>query len=89
MLSFDHRGNLTPYELIQANVNEFKHFFVDRIQSRTRLDNFNKYIKYSEDLKSLLEGKTLKQWINGSFVTKKTNPKDIDVVTFLEHDIIK
>ena len=27
------------------------------------------------------------QYINGSFVTKKENPKDIDIVTFLDFEV--
>lgn len=34
------------------------------------------------DLKSLA-GVELTVWVNGSFVTKKANPRDIDVVTFI------
>ena len=88
MLYFDSRGNLTPYIPIQSTLSELKDYFVDKIQSKSRSENFDKYIKYSNDLKDLLGGITLQQWINGSFVTKKNNPKDIDLVTFLDHDVI-
>lgn len=27
------------------------------------------------------------QWINGSFVTKKSNPGDIDIITFLDYKV--
>lgn len=30
---------------------------------------------------------SMKQWINGSFVTKTRNPKDIDFVTFIDFDL--
>lgn len=29
--------------------------------------------------------KNFTQWINGSFISQKENPKDIDFVTFLDH----
>ena len=31
----------------------------------------------------------LHQWVNGSFVTKKNNPGDIDLVTFLDTNSIQ
>ncbi len=66
-----------------------KAFLVEGIVSDTRVANFDKYIKYSNDLKKLVGGKNLKQWINGSFVTRKINPKDIDLVTFVDYSTIK
>lgn len=89
MLKFDSRGNLKPYEAIPCTVSEMKKVFVKGIPSDTREDNFRRYLKYSDDLKVLLKRKTIKQWINGSFVTKKTNPKDIDLVTFIEYEDIQ
>ena len=88
MLNFDTRGNLKPYEPINSSIEEFKEYFVNGIPSKTREDNFNKYKRYSDDLKALLNGMPLKQWINGSFVSKKSNPKDIDLATFLNHSTI-
>src|SRR5690606_36209307 len=49
---------------------------------------FLQYIKYCADLKTACDNIELLQWINGSFVTKKTNPKDIDLVSFVDNDII-
>ena len=37
----------------------------------------------------MLRGIEIKQWVNGSFVTKKTNPKDIDVISFVSHNLVK
>jgi hypothetical protein len=90
MLRFDSQGNLMPYKAISCTVKQMKTTFVDNIPSSTWLENFEKYIKYSNELKVLLGGKVLKQWINGSFVTQKLNPKDVDVVTFIDHqDIVR
>jgi hypothetical protein len=80
MLNFDERGNLKPYECIHSSVDELKDYFVTAIKSETRISNFEKYLKYSADLKQLSGGKSLKQWINGSFVTMKPDPDDIDLV---------
>jgi hypothetical protein len=88
MLQFDFKGYLKPYQPIPCKVSDLKFHFVDEIQSVTRKLNYEKYVKYSHDLRMVV-GEGLKQWINGSFVTKKTNPKDIDLVTFLDHEMIK
>lgn len=88
MLIFDSKGNLKPYQPISSNVNNLKKFLIDGITSDSRKLNFEKYIKYSDDLKLLVK-KQLEQWINGSFVTTKINPKDIDLVTFLDSETIR
>ncbi len=89
MLKFDERGNLRPYSCITSSIEEMSEYFVDRIKSETRQDNFEKYLKYSADLKKYTGAADLKQWVNGSFVTLKTNPNDIDIVTFLDQKQIK
>lgn len=89
MLKFDGRGNLIPYQVIRSSVHELKKYLVEEIESTTRIDSYEKYVKYSNDLKGLLDGIEIRQWINGSFVTKKKNPKDIDFVTFLNSNDIQ
>ncbi len=88
MLNFDTKGNLKPYQVIPCKVNDLKKHFVTGVASTTRQTNYDSYIKYSNDLKKALGVKDLRQWINGSFVTKKTNPKDIDLITFIDHSLI-
>lgn len=86
MIRFDAKGFLIPYTTISASVDEMKKHFVNRIPSTTRSDNFEKYLRYSQALKSLLNSDHLLQWINGSFVNAQVrNPRDIDLVTFLGH----
>lgn len=89
MLKFDSKGLLKPYLPIPCKISDLKTYFVDGIQSITRKPNYDNYIRYSNDLKILLGDIQIKQWVNGSFVTKKTNPKDIDLITFIDHDTIK
>lgn len=89
MIKFDSRGFLKPYQPIRCSLEEFKYHFVDCFTSETRLSNYKNYIRYSDHLKDLLGGTELFQWVNGSFVTKKTNPNDIDLITFVSHDLIK
>ena len=89
MLQFDLRGNLKPHKPIQCGLKDLKRHFVDEIESDSRLDNYKKYLRYSNNLKTLLGNRKLKQWLNGSFVTKKRNPKDIDLVTFIDNNTIE
>ena len=89
MLNFDNRGNLKPYSFIPSSIGEMKKYFVDEIESEIRSASFDNYVRYSADLKKRSGGFDLKQWVDGSFVTLKTNPKDIDVVTFLNQRQIK
>lgn len=89
MLQFDIRGNITPGGLLKSKLHELEQYFVHNIESNTRKDHFNKYLKYSNDLKSITGSKCLKQWINGSFVNSRNiNPKDIDFLTFIDSEII-
>lgn len=89
MLKFDERGNLKPYSCIPSSIDEMSKYFVENIKSETRLDNFERYLWYSNDLKKHSGVYKLKQWINGSFVTMKPNPKDIDIVTLLDQRQLK
>ena len=67
MLNFDNRGHLKPYESIPSSVDEMEEYFVGHIESETRKANFEKYIRYSMDLKKHSGGFDLKQWVDGSF----------------------
>ncbi len=89
MLRFDNRGNLTPYGVVPATIAELRSHFVEGIPSDTRAQLFEKYVVYSSELKRLSGGKHLRQWINGSFITKKSDPGDIDIITFLERSQVR
>jgi hypothetical protein len=89
MLHFDNKGHLKPHGTITSTIEEFKKILVDDIKSETRQTNYEKYIRYSNDLKKLSGGDNIRQWINGSFVTQKANPQDIDLVTFLNQTQIR
>ncbi len=89
MLKFDSKGHLKPYQPIQCDAQELKFYFVDAFNSKTRAKNYAKYAKYSGDLKALLGGIKITQWINGSFVTKKINPIDMEFITFWNLDTIQ
>ncbi|MFH6992417.1 DUF6932 family protein [Flavobacterium sp. FlaQc-48] len=89
MLNFNHSGLLVPDALIKSTLHELENEFVDKIQTEKRKELFDNYVKYSNDLKEVFNLKELQQWINGSYVTQKRNPGDIDLVTFIDYDVIK
>ncbi len=88
-LTFDIRGHLYPTEKIKMTLEDFKKTFVDSFDlDSTRHWLFERYSLYVEDFKHLITmGFT--QWIDGSFVTNKTNPEDIDFVTLLDFEIFE
>ena len=89
MLTFNHSGLLVPDNKIKATVQELENEFVSNIPTVKRKEIFDAFIRYNEDFKKVCGLLELHQWINGSFVTKKTNPGDIDLVTFIAYDIIQ
>ena len=86
-LNFDEHGNLFPYESIEIDLATLETYFVTAFpKSRTRKRLFENYLRYiyrfQDEVFPFFE-----QYINGSFVTKKENPKDIDIVTFLDYQV--
>ncbi len=86
-LNFDEFGNLTPYQAIEVNVDTLEAYFVTAFpNSKTRKRLFENYLRYiyrfQDEVFPFFE-----QYINGSFVTQKENPKDIDLVTFLDYEV--
>ena len=83
-IKFDEFGNLFPAKRNKLDLYLLKQVFVDEFQeSQTRnaifegfqkfLTNFSNFTNISFDI-----------WIDGSFVTKKLNPNDIDVVLIID-----
>jgi hypothetical protein len=89
MLSLNSNGLLIPDHNIQSSIVELEKLFVTAIPSIKRRELFTKYISYSTGLKELCNDATLIQWVDGSFVTKKQEPGDIDLVTFIDFSIIE
>jgi hypothetical protein len=82
MLQFNEKGLLFPPQNILSDLDEFEKNFVFN-QHREAL--FQKYLSYLIDLQ-LIGIWDFIQWIDGSFVTKKKIPNDIDIVTFIAAD---
>jgi hypothetical protein len=80
-MNFDQNGNLTPYASIEISLNEFREQFGNSPKRNALLEAFMEYLgKFKEEV-----SKDFFQLVNGSFVTQKRNPRDIDVVTFLDY----
>lgn len=86
-VSFDIRGNLKPYEKIELTLQEFKEIFVDSFEEdSSRHLLYEEYLKYVNDLKHTLSI-PFRQWVNGSFVSNRKKPKDVDFVTFINQEV--
>jgi hypothetical protein len=83
MLIFDQQGYLKPYEPIETDLETFEKTFAI---SSVRKAIFEQYLAYLSDLQEIIPNEFY-QWIDGSFVTKKPLPFDLDVVTFVPFDI--
>ena len=89
MLTFNHSGLLVPDNKIISTAQELENEFVLKLVGVRRKEIFDSYVKYNEDFKNVCDLNELHQWVNGSFVTKKNNPGDIDLVTFLDTNSIQ
>jgi hypothetical protein len=84
MLQFDENGHLFPYVVHETTLDEMRQVFVDAFpESETRKRLFDNYLDWIFDFQRDVFP-YFTQWIDGSFVTQKLNPKDIDFVTFLD-----
>lgn len=87
MLEFDKNGNLYPYEAIHSTIDILERTFVDGFKdSKTRFELFKTYLELNNDVQHLVETAFV-QFVNGSFVTRKLNPNDIDLVCFIDYKI--
>ena len=88
-ITFDLRGHLLPHSPIQLNLTDFQNHFVDNFpESGTRKQIFENFLSYIQDFqKDIIV--SFKMWINGSYVTRKLNPRDIDFVIFIPYDIYR
>ena len=80
MIKFDEQGYLTPYDVQEMTLKDFEEAFATNENRQDLFIEYNAFVKYINSLGI----NNFYQWIDGSFVTKKTNPRDIDVVSFIE-----
>jgi hypothetical protein len=85
--NYDIRGNLTPNEIIPMEWDNFvQHFVIDKPNSRTRQQILSNFAAFIEQLHGTI-CPNFKIWVDGSFVSTKQNPGDIDAVFLLPHDV--
>ena len=85
-IHFDARGNLKPYEKIEIDLDSFRKHFVDDFagEHQRRTEIFENYSNFLQAFRQeVTEG--FIQWVDGSFVTKKSTPRDIDFVTLIDY----
>ena len=86
-MEFDLIGHLTPSTVIPTTFDTFEAFLVPSFPlDSTRHSILEGYKEYLMKLKAILNV-DFYQWIDGSFVTEKINPNDIDVVTFVDYKV--
>ncbi|MBD2752448.1 DUF6932 family protein [Spirosoma validum] len=89
MLIFDENELLTPAEGILVTIDDFYAVFVQPFAtSETRKRLFQEWVEYNRMLRQEI-GEGFTQWIDGSFVTHKMNPKDIDIVSFIPSHLFR
>lgn len=83
--NFDIHGNLTPYEVIKMNLADLEEGFVNSFpDSITRARLFQNFSEYLFGLRQLVD-ESIIVWVDGSYITNKKNPRDVDFVTFIDY----
>jgi len=86
---FDSRGNFYPPEKAKLDFGQFKEWFVDDFDAASsRKAIFEEYKRFLLDFRQTVTNDFV-QWINGSFVSNKANPGDIDFVTLIDHQTFR
>ena len=80
---FDIRGYLQPAQRFETTIEELKDNFVDAFEESVSRDEiFNQYIEFTNTFaKEITPNFT--QWLDGSFVSNKNNPNDLDILILL------
>lgn len=86
-MEFDAYGNLTPYSLIKIDVDTFRQQFVEQFPFSTKRSwLFDVFLSYMNDVKQIVKTE-VSVWVDGSFITRKPEPKDIDFVVFIDYQV--
>lgn len=64
-------------------------FVIPFDETSTRHQLYIGYLHYNKGLKELLDIQNCIQWINGSFISTRVNPNDIDVVNLLDYRLVE
>lgn len=85
-LQFDKHGFLFPYEIINVDISTFETFFVNQFKENLKRKKlFEAWQTYNKALLNSVQPKNeIRQWIDGSFITTKSLPNDMDIITFIQ-----
>ncbi len=76
-----------PYQRIVSSVEEIAKVFVEPFpHSETRQVIFENYLGYLDEFQRLITPQ-FTHWLDGSFMSQKLNPNDLDFVTFIDYTI--
>lgn len=82
MMVFNEKGLLNP-GFSEYKLDEFEKIFVNSFnESQSRKAIFNGFIKWMKQLLTFCYPDEI--WVDGSFVTNKVNPNDMDIVVFVD-----
>lgn len=83
MLQFNNKGYLQPEGVIECDWETFSDTFVFNQNRAELFDEFNLFLN---ELKTIL-ATSFYIWVDGSFMSKRSAPRDVDVVVFVNYDI--
>lgn len=87
-MRFDERGHLFPHTVIETSLSDFEKIFVQSLENREhRYGLFENYLRFVNELRKAFEA-PFYQLIDGSFITRKEFPGDIDLVTFVRFEVL-
>ncbi|MCS6796241.1 MAG: hypothetical protein NZ516_09810, partial [Raineya sp.] len=81
MLQFNAQGYLEPFEAIATELTTAKEFFTWNEHRKNLWQNFE---AFTTELQNILQT-NFTIWLNGSFVTQKEIPNDLDLVSFIDY----
>jgi hypothetical protein len=84
-MKFDNNGYIFPYKPHKLTVHEFELIFGSDEHRKFLL---SKLFQFIGELKQITTDDVV-SWIDGSFVTQKNKPNDIDVVVFINFQYFK
>ena len=87
MLQFDSKGYPVPDQVLPCTLSEFRAVFVEGMPDENRPLIFENFLQFCVGLMRDLNLTEIKIWANGSFTTRKRNPKDLDVVVFVDAEV--
>ena len=88
MIELNQRGLIIPDYNVPATILEFATVFVWNIPVSQRQTLFSKYLDYMTSMYDLLNDLPFVQCIDRSFTTSDAHPNDIDIVTFINFNVI-